>query len=366
MKIFFGTVLIIALFLLFTLPHKALSQVKSEQNSTIVSKTDSNGHEFKFIPVPYIDYNRSLGFSLGAVPLAMYYLSKKDTISPSSISGGVGFYSTTQSWFVVQFNQWYINQDNYRVKLAGGTGNINFQFFLDHPISPGYIDYNTTADFLAVELQRRVYKKLYLGLNYTFSKVKTQFDINNNPTQEDNFHSIGGVASLDTRDNVYYPHKGFISDVKYLSYPESLGNKHVSQKIEVDYNLFFKAKNKRDIWASRIYGGFGIGDLNFNQQFVVGRTDIRGYTLGKYRGDQIIAIQSEYRMNPFKKLGFVGFGGLATVFGAINESDNGQILPGVGVGVRYVVFEKNHMNMGMDVAMGKGDWGFYFKIGESF
>lgn len=363
MKIY-ARIIGLLLILQIALPTFAQSSKASTPEENI---SDTSVHKgFTFIPIPYIDYNRSLGFSLGAVTLAMYHLSKKDTLSPSSLSGGVGFYSTTQSWFVVQFNRFYLQQDNYRISLAGGTGNINFQFFLDNPISPGYIDYNTTADFIMVEIQRRAYKKLYLGFNYSYSKVNTQFDIDNVPQQTDYLNSIGLVASLDTRDNVYYPHKGFISDINYSSFPEFLDNNYVSEKIEVDYNHFYNLDNDRDIWATRLYAGFGIGELSFNQQFVVGRTDIRGYSLGKYRGNQIIALQTEYRYNPFEKLGFVGFGGLATVFGGINDADNGMILPGLGIGVRYVVFEKNHMNVGFDGAIGKGDWGVYFKIGESF
>lgn len=359
-----GKWIIVVFFTLISFSQFA--QIGAPKTNSNSEQNDSTFHKFKFIPVPYIDFNRSLGFSLGAVPLAMYYMSKKDTISPASVSGAVGFYSTTDSWFVVQFNQWYLKEDKYRVKLAGGAGNINFQFFLDHPISPGYIDYNTTAEFFMIEVQRKVYKKLYLGLNYVTSKVNTQFDINNAPTQIDRFYGIGAVASLDTRNNVYYPNKGFISDINYSSFPEEFGNKYVSQKIEVDYNLFIGFEDTKNVLANRLYAGFGLGELNFNQQFVVGRTDIRGYSLGKYRGDQIIAVQSEYRYNPFNKLGFVGFGGLATIFGAVNPDDNGLILPGVGVGVRYTVFEENHMNVGMDIAVGKGDWGFYFKIGEAF
>ena len=72
------------------------------------------------------------------------------------------------------------------------------------------------------------------------------------------------------------------------------------------------------------------------------------------------------KRNPYKKLGFVGFIGAATVFSAFNESDNGKILPGIGTGFRYNVFPKNHMNVGMDFAVGADDWGIYFKIGEAF
>ncbi|MFT4753198.1 MAG: outer membrane protein assembly factor BamA [Salibacteraceae bacterium] len=357
-------------FLLFFISFQSLKAQKDRtsinSSRSLITNSIKKESDFKFLPIPYINFNRSLGFSLGAVPIAMYTLNKSDTISPSSTSGGIGFYTTSDSWFAVQFNTWYLNEDRYRIKLSGGLGNINFQFYLEHPISPGYIDYNTTAEFFTMEVQRKLHKKLYLGAHYSYSKVSTDFDINNQPTQVDFFQSIGLVSSIDTRDNVYYPYKGFLSEINYTSFPEFLDNPYISQKFEIDYNPFFQSENDQNIWANRLYVGFGIGDLGFSQQFVVGRTDIRGYTLGKYRGNQIIAIQSEYRFNPYKKLGFVGFAGVATVFGAINDSDNGLLLPGMGLGVRYVVFEENHMNMGMDIAVGKGDWGLYFKIGESF
>ena len=39
--------------------------------------------KFKFMPIPYLNYDRSLGFMLGAVPMLMFNPSEKDTISPS-------------------------------------------------------------------------------------------------------------------------------------------------------------------------------------------------------------------------------------------------------------------------------------------
>lgn len=162
------------------------------------------------------------------------------------------------------------------------------------------------------------------------------------------------------------PQKVFFANINFNSFPESFGNYLDSNKLTLDYNHFYEIKNKRDIIGTRLYVGVGIGDLSFNQQFVIGNNDIRGYTEGKYRGDQIVAIQGEYRYNPYKKLGFVGFASVASVFKALNESDNGKILPAIGTGFRYNVFPKNHLNVGMDVAAGVQDWGIYFKIGEAF
>jgi len=47
------------------------------------------------------------------------------------------------------------------------------------------------------------------------------------------------------------------------------------------------------------------------------------------------ALQAEYRWNFRPRLGLVGFVGLATVFGAINEDDSGKLLPGCAARLIY-------------------------------
>ncbi len=336
------------------------------QGQNTPNNKDSTDKTLSFVPIPYLNYNRSMGFSFGAVPMIMYKLNKKDTISPSSITGAVGVYTTEKTWFAMVFNKFYFNEDKWRATLVGGRGNINFQFFIDHPLSPGYINYNTVADIFMIEMQRKVIGDLYAGINYTYVKMITNFDLGEGIEQSSYFNGLGGIISYDIRDDVYYPHKGLLVNLKYNTYPEFMDNEFVSQKLELDYNHFFEMKNQKDVIALRFYGGLGLGDLNFNQQFVIGRDDIRGYTQGKYRGEQIVALQGEYRWNPHKKIGFVGFVGVASVFSSINEKDEGKLLPGAGAGFRYLVFPKNKMNVGMDFAVGDGDWGIYFRIGETF
>jgi outer membrane protein assembly factor BamA len=307
-----------------------------------------------------------MGFSFGAVPMIIYKLNKIDTISPPSLSGIIGIYSTEKTWFAMAFNKFYFNEDKWRATLFGGRGNINFQFYFDHPLSPGYINYNTVADIFMVELQRKIIKDLYFGINYTYMKMNTESKLGEGINETVFFNGMGGIISYDVRDDVYYPHSGILINLKYASYPEYLDNQFVSDKIELDYNHFIEMRNKKDVVGIRLYGGLGLGDLNFNQQFVIGRNDIRGYTQGKYRGEQIVALQGEYRWNSYKKLGFVGFAGIASVFNSINKEDDGKLLPGVGSGFRYMVFPKSKMNVGMDFAIGDGDWGIYFKIGETY
>ena len=329
------------------------------------SANDSTDKNFQLIPVPYLSYDRTLGFSFGAVPMAMYRLNKRDTISERSLSGIVGFYTTNKSWFGMAFTRLNFGQGNWRTVAAYGIGNYNFQFYLAGPIGT-FIPYTTGAQFLIVSVQRRIVSDLFAGLNYSWAKLDTEFDTPIPITTDVTLNGLGLNLAWDNRDSLYYPRRGIESKVTHRSFPEFLGNEFVSQRIEIEYNHFFPVFSARDVVAGRIYGGFGIGELTFNQQFVIGNKDIRGYTQGEYRGDQTLAIQGEYRWNLHRKISVVGFAGIAMVFDAVNEEDSGKILPGGGLGARYNVFPASHMNVGLDVAVGLDDWGIYFRIGEAF
>jgi outer membrane protein assembly factor BamA len=316
------------------------------------------------MPVPYVNYDRSLGFSMGAVPLLMFNPSRKDTISPSSLVGGVGFWSTNKTWFLMGFGKFYLGEDRWRITTAGGIGTVNFQFYLDNPIN-SWIPYQSETDFFMLKVERRIYKQLYGGISYVYADVITSSEIL--PfTDSLTIKGIGLSLSLDRRSNPYYPRKGFYSTVKYNANPEFMGNESQSQKLEIDYNHYVPLRQEKDVLAARLFAGLGLGDISFNQQFIVMHKDIRGYTQGGYRGNYLLALQGEYRWNFHKRWGAVGFVGVATVFEAINESDSGKLLPGLGTGIRFKAFQENDFSVGIDVAAGLDDWGIYFQIGEAF
>jgi outer membrane protein assembly factor BamA len=321
---------------------------------------------FKFLPIPYVNYDRSIGLQGGALPMAMFNPVKSDTVSPSSIAGGFGMYSTNKTWFLMAFSKLYLAQDDWRVTGAAGTGNVNFQFFVDVPVS-AWIPYNTEMTFAFIQLQRRLYKKLYGGVSYVFLDFDTSLEALPDTSLQETLHGIGFDLGFDLRSSVYYPRKGSETTAEYFTYPSAFGNASTSSKLKLEHNHFFSARQNQDVVAGRLFAGVGLGDLSFNQQFIVGQgPDIRGYTQGEYRGNYMLAAHGEYRWNFHPRLGLVGFAAVATVFDAINENDNGKLLPGVGTGFRVTVDEETKMNVGLEIAVGLGDWGIYFRIGESF
>lgn len=321
--------------------------------------------DFKFIPVPYASYNRSLGFAVGFLPLAMFNPVSGDTVSPSSIAGGLALYTTNKSYFGMVFSKVFLDADNWRITLAGGVGSINFQFYVDSPVS-SYVPYNAGATLAFIELQRKLVKSLYLGVNVAYVETSTSSD--EYPIADEAIlRGIGLKATMDGRKNFYYPLSGVHVNVAYTAFPLGFGNEYVSNKIQVDYTHYVPLRSERDVLVGRLAAGLGIGDLQFNQQFIVGQgPDIRGYTQGTYRGDYMLALQGEYRWNFSEHWGIVGFAGVATVFESLNPAYDGELLPGIGTGFRYTIIPDNHMNVGLDVAIGKDDWGLYFRLGEAF
>jgi len=161
------------------------------------------------------------------------------------------------------------------------------------------------------------------------------------------------------------PLKGFNGKFNTTSFLESLGSSSNYTNITLEYNRYFK-QGKRNTLLVRAYGQAAIGDVPFAGQNVVGRDDLRGYSNGKYRANQVYDVQTEYRHWFAEKWGYVAFGGLATALNNPNEISLNNTLPAVGAGVRFMAIPKSRITVGMDVAAGKDDWGVYFRIGEAF
>lgn len=316
--------------------------------------------------MPFISYNRNLKFMFGAIPMVMYRLNTRDTISPKSLSGVSGVYTTNKTYFVGLFNKFYFNDDKWRGTLFLALGDLNSQFFAGEFSSADFYDYGTSATIFSIGVQRKLVNQLYGGITYTYASYNTIFEDNIVDESTTVTHGLELNALFDTRDDVYYATKGHMVNAKWITYAEWFGNDANANKIKANYNKYFPVRDKRDVFAARFSGTFGLGNIAFEQQVIVGGNDIRGYSEGKYRGNTVMALQGEYRLNFAKRMGVVGFAGVATLFGADNDGFDGEVLPGGGVGFRYRAFKDTKFNIGLDAALGKDDWGVYFRIGEAF
>jgi outer membrane translocation and assembly module TamA len=80
----------------------------------------------------------------------------------------------------------------------------------------------------------------------------------------------------------------------------------------------------------------------------------------------MFATQVEYRWNFWKRWRMVAFAGVGEVAPKLDELNTKDLLPSAGAGLRFMVSEKNRVNISMDYARGKEGDTVYFYIGESF
>ncbi|NPA36214.1 MAG: BamA/TamA family outer membrane protein [Chlorobi bacterium] len=326
--------------------------------------------------IPVISYNRSFDAQIGIMASGYFDFNKKDTISPASMVSFSGNYFTSNTIFFGLFNRMFFNEDKWRTKAAIGYGDIKFQTFMEMPDGlPGlmideengeFVDYRTMLMFLYGEASRRVLGDLFLGIRFTYSYVNTVFDSDYVPDETLNLLGLGLQAEYDTRNNVFNPKSGMNGKIKTFSFFEALGSTETYHRINLEYNKYFTLGKKAIIMA-RFYSAVSAGDsIPFNGQNTVGRDDLRGYTNGKFRANQVYDIQSEYRWSFYKKWGMVAFTGVAIATDNLKGDNYSGLLPGAGAGIRFMAIPKRKINVGVDAAVGKDDWGIYFRIGEPF
>lgn len=343
------------LFLLLAVPLWA--QEKAQDSTAHKKKRKLN-----ITGIPILSYNSSYGTIIGLNGMGFFNMNSKDTISPASQVGIGGGYTANHSWFGAGFAQLYFKEDRWRITAAAGLSSINFQYF-EAAVDGGegdFVDYGNVTHFAILKIMRQVVPHFYAGGLVKLQHSETEFEVSTDSTEVTNAHGLGASLLYDTRNNVYYPVKGWKASISYLINPTWMGSDEEFQSIRA-YANYYWYMNKKMVLASRASAFLGLGNVPFTGQHTVGGKDIRGYSDGKYRGDQVLAIQSEYRWTFYKRWGAVGFFGVA-----FTQKPSSGALPGGGAGLRFRAIPSRNINIGVDYAVGKGDNGIYFRIGEAF
>jgi outer membrane translocation and assembly module TamA len=80
----------------------------------------------------------------------------------------------------------------------------------------------------------------------------------------------------------------------------------------------------------------------------------------------MFSTQAEFRVPIVDRFGAVAFGGFGAVSSSFSAVAMDQLLPAVGVGVRYLLFESYRVRIGADVAWGRNGAQFYLRLGEAY
>ncbi len=211
---------------------------------------------------------------------------------------------------------------------------------------------------------------LYAGLGYLGGQVDVTLRAGlpgglPDPSVDIDVGAVQVPVDFDTRDDPYFPRTGWLVSGRVNLYRDSVGSDFDTNVVSLAVNRYLPFRD-RDVLALRGYVRSAGEDAPF---FLLstfgGKTDLRGYDVGRYRDRLLYAVQAEYRWRFSDAWVFTGFAGA----GEIAEDAGGffeELLPAAGAGARYMLSQKHQFSLSFDVAVGKHGSQFYFGIGEAF
>ncbi|WP_420582743.1 BamA/TamA family outer membrane protein [Reichenbachiella sp.] len=321
--------------------------------------------KIKWAAIPVPTWDQITGWGVVGVVMGYYKPNRLDTISPTSSFGVVGMYSQNKNFFVGGWNQMYLKEDLWRLTLAGGSGDYNFQFLDRIMDPPTFIKFGTKYSFIYAAATYNVWDRLYVGGHWVSYAADTEYQIDPPFTGRSKMHAPGLNVTYDSRDDVNFPMSGWQVNLTSNHYLKKLNEPALSfDNWTIDVNKYISVRKNKDVVALRAMTSFSTGDVPFEAQEVIGNTDIPGYTEGRYRGDVKIAAQSEYRLHLYKKWRLVGLLAAASV--TDEDGKFTQLLPAAGAGIRYKFMKDEKSHIGLDFVRGKDDWQLVVRFGESF
>jgi outer membrane protein assembly factor BamA len=180
------------------------------------------------------------------------------------------------------------------------------------------------------------------------------------------FSGFGVSLDWDTRDAVLYPRKGVFFQITADTYGAMTGSDFAFTSLKLDCRKYFLVAPDQ-VLALQAYVRSTAGEVPFHKlAFLGGESLMRGYYKGRFRDKDILAVQAEYRVMVTKRIGVVGFAGLADVFPAFADFKLKTIKYSLGTGFRYRVNKREGTTLRLDMAWGKRSFGLYFTAQEAF
>ena len=358
----------------------------------------------------------------GLAPGASWFMGEPSDTHISSFLGTF-IYTTNKQWILTAKANTFLNHDSWNLltdirffitsqpTYGLGTGpqsakpvSDGFIEYTDNPYDP--IDVDQMMEFNYFRFHQTVLKRykntrIFGGLGYHMDR---HYNIQDNLLDLDPNDGDGEVITshyayslgngfdpleytlsglsfnllYDSRDNAVNPYSGRYAFANIRVNEEFWGSDQNSSILWLEYRDYFHVDKKRPrhligFWT---YGWFVIGghvpymDLPAIGWDQFGRSG-RAYTQGRFRGENLMYIETEYRF-PLQK-NKETFGGVVFINATTANNFDADIAlfdyvdPAYGIGLRIMINKTSRTNLNIDYAWGKyGAHGFYFGLNEVF
>jgi hypothetical protein len=178
---------------------------------------------------------------------------------------------------------------------------------------------------------------------------------------------LGPTLVLDSRDNSWAPGRGWWLQAIARFGGAGLGNDYTYQEHTLDLRKYATLRPNLVV-AIQCLATSMVGEPPF---FLLprlgGDSGLRGYRGSLYLDRTLALARCEVRRGQlWGRLGAVAFAGIGDVAPSVARLTLSKRLWAAGFGVRYLVDQREKVNVRVDVGFGNGDSGFFLSLGEAF
>lgn len=180
--------------------------------------------------------------------------------------------------------------------------------------------------------------------------------------------TVGPHLEWDTRDSIYFPHQGWLAIARAgLGHSSSGGHGALLGRLDLDARRFVHLHGEH-VLALQAVAQIRGGSTPFELMPILGGDILlRGYYQGRYRDQNLLALQTEYRFPLWWRLGAVIFGGAGEVASSIRLLASSPLRFAGGGGLRVTLDKDEHINLRVDLATNqRGEGSGYLSISEAF
>ena len=380
----------------FTATLLALSQgLTAQQKDTVqgVPVDTLLPHKRSFFPLPVLGYSPEKGLEIGAAMLYSFYTSKDPSLRNSTINLIPSVTTESQLKIDLKTDIWTDgNNWHFKSNLRYHDFPINFYGLGDTTRKAGATLLDNKRYKVQLEAERRITGHFYAGLSLLYQKDTYNARENKGVypdmslIDKDGGHVtfIGATGIFDNRDNQNYTRRGTWLRLN-ISYAPGFISKHELWKIDGQLRHFVSISPKSTVGFNGLFNSLQGSRLPFYLLPEMGNDlMMRGYYAGRYRDQNYLAGQVEYRyfldpkipiniwfvhMQP--KFALAAFGASGAVF---NNHDiaMSHFKPSYGLGVRWFYDEGARLTVRIDYAWGEkrsGEQrqsGLYLSLAEAF
>ncbi len=228
----------------------------------------------------------------------------------------------------------------------------------------------------SLKLQRRLFNKsMTLDFIVKFQDIDIKIEAGGmldsghiNGHEDGRYIGAGMAVGYDTRDNTNSPRKGSLVRYEYIAFDSDRGS-------DLDFNIqtwdlrhYHKTSaEKNSVLAIAAQIRDTQGDVPFRQlSSPDGTMILRGIENGRYRDNDMLALQAEYRFPIKGRFSGAAFAEVAQVVKHLSEIDIDAFKTSLGGGIHYALNPGQRLNIRADVAWVDDGMGMIINIRSAF